>query len=127
MAAKPDLTNLKTFTAAEIAAHNTRTDLWIIIHGLVFDVTKFQAKHPGGPQSLMDCAGKDATTAFEELYHSSTAREMLNELLVGKLDTYEGPIGRAFENQSSDEASQNVGIIVALGVGLAAAVYYMYF
>jgi cytochrome b involved in lipid metabolism len=38
---------MKSFTAAEVAKHNTADDCWIIVNGMVFDVTKFLAQHPG--------------------------------------------------------------------------------
>lgn len=37
----------KTFTAADVAAHKTPQDLYIIVDGDVYDVTKFQEDHPG--------------------------------------------------------------------------------
>lgn len=37
----------KTFTAADVAAHKTPQDLYIIVDGDVFDLTKFQDDHPG--------------------------------------------------------------------------------
>jgi cytochrome b involved in lipid metabolism len=102
-------------------------DTWIIIHGLVFDVTKFKNKHPGGPQSFVETAGQDATTEFEELYHSATAREMLRDMTVGQLDTYDGDLERVYKFTSSDQASQNLGVVIAVGVAVAAALYYAFF
>lgn len=32
----------KLFTLAEVSKHNTKEDLWLIIHDKVYDVTKFQ-------------------------------------------------------------------------------------
>eukprot|EP00461_Guttulinopsis_vulgaris_P002793 UN02794 len=123
---------LETASADEKAAIEAKIakaydETWIIIHGVVFDVTKFKNKHPGGPGSFVETAGQDATTQFEELYHSASARDMLRDLTVGQLDTYEGDLERVYQFASSDEASQNVGIIVAVGVAIAAAIYYMYF
>lgn len=106
------------------AAH---TDTWIILHGLVFDVTKFKSKHPGGPQSFVETAGKDATQEFEELYHSATARDMLRDMVVGQLDTYDGDVERVFQFTSTDQASQNLGVVIAVGVAVAAALYYAFF
>lgn len=37
----------KIFTAAEVAAHKTPQDLYIIVDGDVYDLTKFQDDHPG--------------------------------------------------------------------------------
>lgn len=31
----------KTYTLAEVKQHNTKTDLWVIIHDKVYDVTRF--------------------------------------------------------------------------------------
>ena len=39
----------------------------------------------GGEEVLMDVAGQDATEAFEDVGHSDEAREILTNLLVGKL------------------------------------------
>ncbi len=37
----------KTFTAAEVAAHKTPKDLYIIVDEDVYDLTQFQSEHPG--------------------------------------------------------------------------------
>lgn len=37
----------KVFTQDQVAAHNSASDLWITIDGIVFDVTGFQQDHPG--------------------------------------------------------------------------------
>ena len=39
---------IRNYTAAEVAQHNKVEDLWLIIHGRVYDVTKFVDEHPGG-------------------------------------------------------------------------------
>lgn len=49
------------FTADEIATHNTETDCWVSLYGEVYNVTKFLDDHPGGKDSIMLYAGKDAT------------------------------------------------------------------
>ena len=36
-------------------------DCWLGIDGLVYDVTKFLDDHPGGPEIVLEHAGKDAT------------------------------------------------------------------
>ena len=37
----------KTFTAADVGSHNKADDLYIIVDGDVYDLTKFQDDHPG--------------------------------------------------------------------------------
>jgi len=42
----------------KVARHHTRSDLWIIIHGKVYDLSSFLDIHPGGDQILLQYAGK---------------------------------------------------------------------
>ncbi len=74
----------RVFTAAEVAAHNTPDDCWLIAHGRVYDVTSFLSKHPAGPKAILRRAGVDATRDFD--FHSSGARKMWDGLLVGYLE-----------------------------------------
>ena len=41
------LTMAKTFSASDVAAHKKPDDLWIIVDEDVYDMTTFQAEHPG--------------------------------------------------------------------------------
>lgn len=52
---------MKVFTVEEVARHKTVDDLWFIIDGRVYDVTRFANLHPGGAHILLDYAGQDAT------------------------------------------------------------------
>ena len=58
------LDNLPTVTMEEIPKHNKKTDAWLVIHGLVYDVTQFIDFHPGSRSILLEQCGKDATSAF---------------------------------------------------------------
>ncbi|KAJ6096931.1 hypothetical protein N7486_007677 [Penicillium sp. IBT 16267x] len=73
----------KVFTVADVAAHKDRTDLWVIIHGKVYDLTKYVRDHPGGADVLYDVAGLDATEAYDEAGHSEDADEILGTFLIG--------------------------------------------
>ena len=46
----------KLFKAEEVASHNNKTDLYIIVDQDVYDVTKFQSEHPGGQKSKLEPA-----------------------------------------------------------------------
>merc|ERR1719231_537266 len=85
------MSKLPEFTAEEVAKHNTEEDIWIIMHGLVYNVTEFQNDHPGGPEIMAQSQGEDATSEFEDTHHSAKAREQAKELIVGRLKGYEGP------------------------------------
>lgn len=37
----------KTFSQSDVAAHKKPDDLWIIVDEDVYDLTNFQAEHPG--------------------------------------------------------------------------------
>eukprot|EP00357_Protocruzia_adherens_P003775 CAMPEP_0114997198 /NCGR_PEP_ID=MMETSP0216-20121206/14762_1 /TAXON_ID=223996 /ORGANISM="Protocruzia adherens, Strain Boccale" /LENGTH=295 /DNA_ID=CAMNT_0002361545 /DNA_START=94 /DNA_END=981 /DNA_ORIENTATION=- len=59
--------NLKFYSLEEVAAHNKKDDLWIIIRGKVYDCTDYLKIHPGGKKLLLS-AGKDGTRLFNA-YH----------------------------------------------------------
>ncbi|KIW36460.1 uncharacterized protein PV06_11276 [Exophiala oligosperma] len=73
----------KVFTVPEVAMHNKKEDLFMIIHGKVYDCTDFADKHPAGHEILLEVAGKEASEAFEEVGHSEDAKAMLKDLFVG--------------------------------------------
>jgi len=70
----------------EVAEHKSESSLWMVIHGLVYDVTSFLEDHPGGDEVLKDKGGEDATQAFEDIGHSPEAVQQLEKYLIGKLD-----------------------------------------
>lgn len=51
----------KEFTMEEVAKHNKKDDLWIVVKGVVMDVTNWLDEHPGGAQALFSHMGRDAT------------------------------------------------------------------
>ncbi|XP_055931483.1 cytochrome b5-like [Argiope bruennichi] len=79
------MSETKTFTLEEIAEHQDKKSVWILIHGNVYDVTKFLEEHPGGEEVLLDQAGKNATEAFEDIGHSTDARELMKQYRIGEL------------------------------------------
>lgn len=53
-----------TYTMADVAKHQTKDDCWTTINGLVYNLTGFEAKHPGGSKEILRTCGIDATSAF---------------------------------------------------------------
>ena len=50
----------------EISQHNTKTDCWVVVDGVVYDMTDFLDDHPGGKRLPVKHSGKDVT----EIWHS---------------------------------------------------------
>ncbi len=73
----------KTYTVAEIAAHNTEESLWVIYGGNVLDMTDFRIEHPGGEDVLLEYAGGDIAEAFDDLGHSVDAFHIMAHHVIG--------------------------------------------
>nr|2I89_A Chain A, Cytochrome b5 type B [Rattus norvegicus]2I89_B Chain B, Cytochrome b5 type B [Rattus norvegicus]2I89_C Chain C, Cytochrome b5 type B [Rattus norvegicus]2I89_D Chain D, Cytochrome b5 type B [Rattus norvegicus] len=67
----------------EVAKHNTSESTWMVLHGRVYDLTRFLSEHPGGEEVLREQAGADATESFEDVGHSPDAREMSKQYYIG--------------------------------------------
>ncbi|MQL73884.1 hypothetical protein Taro_006247 [Colocasia esculenta] len=81
---------LKKIPATEIRLHNSKKSCWLVIHGKVYDVTKFLDDHPGGEEVLLHASGTgDASGSFEDVGHSSTARKRMTNYLIGELEGYD--------------------------------------
>ncbi|KAH8654945.1 cytochrome b5 reductase-like protein [Tricladium varicosporioides] len=76
----------KQVPLSEVQKHQSKEDLWIIIHHNVYNVTKYLEDHPGGADSLLEVAGQNATVAFEDVGHSEDARETMAQFLVGRVE-----------------------------------------
>uniref|UniRef100_A0AAQ5XPJ2 Cytochrome b5 heme-binding domain-containing protein n=1 Tax=Amphiprion ocellaris TaxID=80972 RepID=A0AAQ5XPJ2_AMPOC len=76
---------VKYYTLEDIRVHNMSNDTWLIIHNKVYDITGFLEEHPGGEEVLLEQAGADATESFEDVGHSTDAREMLQQYFIGEL------------------------------------------
>ncbi|KAI4337766.1 hypothetical protein L6164_016142 [Bauhinia variegata] len=76
--------NTKMFPMSEIQKHNTADSTWIIIHGHVYDCTRFLKDHPGGVDSILINAGTDCTEEFDAI-HSDKAKKLLEEYRIGEL------------------------------------------
>ncbi|CAK5262878.1 unnamed protein product [Mycena citricolor] len=76
----------KIITVDEFRAHTSKDSFYVLIHGKVYDATKFLDEHPGGDEVILAEKGKDATEAFEDVGHSDEARELLLPMLIGSLE-----------------------------------------
>ncbi|KAI6173554.1 Cytochrome b5 heme-binding domain-containing protein [Aphelenchoides besseyi] len=124
----------KQLTRAEVAEHNSNKSNWIVIGNKVYDVTKFMDEHPGGCEVLLEKAGEDRTEAFEDVGHSTDAREMKKDFLVGELveeDKWKYSYDKkAVPESASGESSD--GLVATLAypaivVLVIALLYYLFF
>jgi cytochrome b involved in lipid metabolism len=72
-----------SYTTADVAKHNMRSDCWIILKNNVYDVTKFGPQHPGGDK-IYDGCGQDLTT-FIQTQHKPISETVYTPYLIGKL------------------------------------------
>lgn len=73
-----------------IAGHTTDTDCWIVVEGVIYDVTEYIPLHPGGSETILNTCGTDATEAFKTKGatgddHSALAYELLARYKVAAL------------------------------------------
>lgn len=72
------------YTAATVAQHKSQSDCWTIVDGVVYDLTSFITKHPGGARSIATICGVDGTAAFSGQHGESEKANMkLNSLILG--------------------------------------------
>ncbi|XP_042507042.1 cytochrome b5-like [Macadamia integrifolia] len=76
----------KRFSLSQVSSHTSAKDCWVIIHGKVYDVSKFLEEHPGGEEVLLQSAAKgDATEDFDEVGHTTAATAMMTCYYLGDL------------------------------------------
>lgn len=73
------------YTAAEVAKHNKKDDVWVIIDGQVLDVTSFLSDHPGGEKAILLYAGRDATEEFNMLHDPKVIPRYAPDCVIGKV------------------------------------------
>ncbi|GAP88707.1 putative fumarate reductase [Rosellinia necatrix] len=75
----------KEFTLEEVAKHNTKDDLWVVVKGVVMDLSNWLEEHPGGPQAIMNFMGRDATEEFEMLHDDEVIPKYAPEQVIGRV------------------------------------------
>ncbi|KAM9607334.1 cytochrome b5 type B isoform 1-T1 [Trichechus inunguis] len=96
-------TSVTYYRLEEVAKRNSSKEIWLVIHGRVYDVTRFLDEHPGGEEVLLEQAGVDASESFEDVGHSFDAREMLKQYYIGDVH----PNDLETENSSKDTSKNN--------------------
>uniref|UniRef100_A0A8D8UW04 Cytochrome b5 n=1 Tax=Cacopsylla melanoneura TaxID=428564 RepID=A0A8D8UW04_9HEMI len=105
----------KQFTVKEVIESEDNTSNLIIIDNNVYNVAPFLNEHPGGEEVLLDQRGKNATEQFEDVGHSTEARELMKKYQVGTISDPENvPAsnqgssgGGSFENPNKFDFSKS--------------------
>ncbi|OLY81277.1 Cytochrome b5 [Smittium mucronatum] len=117
----------KLYTADDVCIHNKRSDIWVVIHNKVYDITKFLEEHPGGEDVLLENAGLDATMNFDDIGHSDDARTLLKNFYIGDLSgapPTKSTESHTLKQDNNPSMAQGVAVFAVALVGFAA---YMYF
>jgi 4-hydroxysphinganine ceramide fatty acyl 2-hydroxylase len=112
---------LPTFTPAEVDSHNHAKSCYVTLGSKVYDVTSFLNDHPGGGDLILEYAGKDVKDILRDEAshnHSEAAYEILEDLLVGFLDT--NYIGKTADtNGSATEGAEEDSRPVYASTGMS--------
>jgi len=128
------MTKINQFTEEEVAKHNKEDDVWLIIGNddnggqKVYNVTEYLNEHPGGPEVIMDYAGRDADEMFEDISHSQDARKRLAQLQIGvlKVDPKEKARKEAEKKAQREAAGGGINFTALLVVIVALVGGYLY-
>eukprot|EP00698_Gefionella_okellyi_P025307 TRINITY_DN922_c0_g2_i1.p1 TRINITY_DN922_c0_g2~~TRINITY_DN922_c0_g2_i1.p1 ORF type:complete len:417 (+),score=91.39 TRINITY_DN922_c0_g2_i1:124-1374(+) len=77
---------LRRIPMSEVRQHSTRDDCWMVIRGLVYNVSSYMKYHPGGVGELMRGAGEDATELFNGVHAWVNLDYLLGKCLLGPVD-----------------------------------------
>ncbi len=77
-------------TMQDVAEHDNAASCWMVIDGVVYDITTYIPKHPTEPEVLLPWCGKEATQAWETKggtgdSHSNRAQATLETYAIGRL------------------------------------------
>jgi len=110
----------RDISRTELSRHCTAGDMWLAVHGGVYDVTSFHHDHPGGVV-ILEYAGIDATDQFE-LFHSAAVAPRLRRFLIGRLvddaPDRDAPVGAGAGADADAAVGSNVVVQPSLHHGL---------
>ncbi|KAL6950827.1 hypothetical protein ACO0QE_000109 [Hanseniaspora vineae] len=70
----------------EVQKHNTRNDMWCVLNGKVYFLSRYLDFHPGGQDILMKyCNGKIATVMFNKYHRWVNYEKLLQTFYLGDL------------------------------------------
>ena len=71
---------LRTISLTQLSSKNTLEECWIAYEGIVYDVTHWLSKHPGGMRAIMAAAGQDASSVMKSLHTPDTLKVYMKRI-----------------------------------------------
>merc|ERR1712013_958621 len=71
------------YTMEEVAKHNQKGDVWVVLSGRVLNVSSFLSQHPGGELAILTFAGKDATAEFDMIHPPDVVEKYAPDAIIG--------------------------------------------
>lgn len=98
---------------SEIVAHNDdEHGYWLVIDGIVYDLTEFVRMHPGGPRVIQGYAGMDASQGYGRAHSGRTETDAMRDMyrigVVRRLD-----FGQSTKGLSDAERSRAAALTAA--------------
>ncbi|TGZ70019.1 hypothetical protein CRM22_003419 [Opisthorchis felineus] len=79
--------NGKKVPWSEVKKHTSKSDRWIVIENNVYDLTRWQNRHPGGRKIIGHFEGQDATEAFRAFHKNlEEVKKYLKPLYVAEVE-----------------------------------------
>ncbi|KIW21595.1 hypothetical protein PV08_02175 [Exophiala spinifera] len=67
----------KRISLLEVNKHNQDDDCWIALNGVVWDMSGFAARHPGGREAIEEFFGQDGSEVYNGIHSPSMAEKFL--------------------------------------------------
>ena len=71
------------YTMEEVAKHNKKGDLWVVLNGCVLNVSNLLSLHPGDELAILTFAGKDATADFDMIHPPDVVEKYAPDAIIG--------------------------------------------
>ncbi|KAH7386196.1 L-lactate dehydrogenase [Cadophora sp. MPI-SDFR-AT-0126] len=74
-------------SAVEVDQHKSDDNAWIVLNGVVWDVSGFAAKHPGGAEVIQEHYGLDGSEAYNDIHGPGVVSNFLGPAKrIGEVD-----------------------------------------
>lgn len=82
-----NVTPPSSYTLTDLAAHSDATSCWVAVDDVVYDLTTYINKHPGGSRSILSVCGQDGSRSFNSMPSSviATAKAVMKKYQLGTL------------------------------------------